>query len=210
MIRVLLVDDHHVVLAGLSRLLEGVPDIEVVGEASGGLEAIGLVGQLRPDVVVMDLSMPGVDGIAATARITADRPDVRVLVLTSSVEHERVLAAFDAGACGYLLKESEPNVLVEGIRSAARSESPLDPRAARALLLERSSAPAPRLSRREVEVLELVAQGLLNKQIARTLHIGEKTVKAHLTSIFQRIGVSDRRQAAQWALRNGIGSAREV
>jgi DNA-binding NarL/FixJ family response regulator len=155
----------------------------------------------------MDLQMPGIDGVAATRQIVASGAESQVVVLTSFSDSERIVAALDAGAIGYLLKDTEPEELLEGVRAAARGESPLNPRAARQLLTARASTPVLTvdLTPRELEVLGLVRQGLANKQIARRLGITERTVKAHLTSTFQRIGVSDRTQAALWAERNRLG-----
>ncbi|MDX6357967.1 MAG: hypothetical protein QOH37_1021 [Nocardioidaceae bacterium] len=205
-IRVVIVDDHAVLRAGLEQLLGGQPDLEVVGTAASGAEAIELVRELRPDVVLMDLQMPGIDGVAATREIVADKL-ADVLVLTSYSDAERIVGALDAGAMGYLLKDAEPDEVLTGIRAVARGESPINPRAARELLGARRTTPAAgaELTPRETEVLVLVRQGLANKQIARRLGISERTVKAHLTSAFQRIGVVDRTQAALWAERNGLG-----
>jgi len=203
-IRVLLADDHVLVRAGLERLLGGVADIEVVGVASDGSEAVELAVQERPDVVLMDLEMPVLDGIEATRRIVAEVDGVAVVILTSFADRERILRALDAGAIGYLLKDAEPDELVRGIHVAARGESPLAPKAAHAILRARSEQQAVTLSVREREVLACVAEGLQNKQIARRLEISEKTVKAHLTSVFSQIGVTDRTQAALWAQRNGL------
>src|SRR5204863_940937 len=165
-------------------------------------EAIALAGEYQPDVVLMDLSMPGVDGIEATRRLMAEQPESRVVILTSFSDRERILDALDAGAVGYLLKDAEPDELLRGVRAAARGESPLAPKAAQAVLEARAqSRPAADLTARERDVLELVADGLANKQIARRLGIAEKTVKTHLTNVFQRIGVTDRTQAALWARR---------
>jgi DNA-binding NarL/FixJ family response regulator len=207
-IRVLIVDDHAVLRSGLEQLLGGQPDLEVVGTAASGGEAIELARQLRPDVVLMDLQMPGVDGVSATREIVgAELADV--LVLTSYSDAERIIGALDAGAMGYLLKDAEPDEVLHGIRAVARGESPINPRAARQLLGARrtTGAAAAELTPRESEVLVLVRQGLANKQIARRLGISERTVKAHLTSAFQRIGVVDRTQAALWAERNGLGES---
>ena len=207
MIRVLLVDDHAVVRHGLKQLLATDAEIEVVGMAADGEEAVDLVRRHRPDVVLMDLAMPGLDGIGATRSIVGEHPDVRVVVLTSFGDESRIIAALDAGAQGYLLKHTEPDALVEAVRSANAGLAPLDPRAGRALLnRQRERQIRAELSQREREVLELVTQGLANKQIARRLGISERTVKAHLTNIFQRIGVTDRTQAALWAERNGLGT----
>lgn len=210
MIRVVLVDDHAMVRRGLQQLLDGVDGIEVVGSASDGAEAVTLVQQARPNVVLMDLQMPGTDGVSATRQIIQQLPDTQVVVLTSFSDRERIVAALDAGAIGYLLKDAEPEELVAGITAAAKGGSPLHPRAARELLADRSATTAKRtteisLTPRESEVLSLVRQGMANKQIARRLGISERTVKAHLTSLFQRIGVADRTQAAIWAEHNDVG-----
>ncbi len=202
-IRVLLADDHQMVRAGLHQLLEGAADIVVVGAAADGAEAVELARTLTPDVVLMDLVMPVVDGVEATRRILAASKHCQVVILTSFSDRERIVDALDAGAIGYLLKDVEPADLLRGVRSAARGESPLDPKAARALLTSRTD-PGTELTSRETEVLRLVRRGMANKQIARSLGISERTVKAHLTSTFQRIGVTDRVQAALWAERNGL------
>jgi DNA-binding NarL/FixJ family response regulator len=200
MIRVVIADDHAVVRSGLERLLETADDVTVVGSAADGTEAIELVDRVEPDVVLMDLSMPGMDGVAATAAITHAHPGVAVVVLTSFSEPSRINAALEAGAIGYQLKDASPDELLAAVRAAAAGGAPLDPRAAR-VLLDRTtrSQGAAVLSGREREVLSLVRQGLANKQIARRLGIAERTVKAHMTNIFGRIGVSDRTQAALWA-----------
>jgi DNA-binding NarL/FixJ family response regulator len=203
-IRVLVVDDHHVVRAGLAQLLEGAEDVEVAGAAAGGAEAVAGLEETRPDVVLMDLSMPGMDGIEATQAVLAARPETRVVMLTSFTDRERILAALDAGATGYLLKDAEPDELLRGIRAAAQGESPLAPKAATTVLSARAERRDAELTAREQEVLRLVGAGLPNKLIARELEISEKTVKAHLTNVFQTIGVTDRTQAALWAHRHGI------
>jgi DNA-binding NarL/FixJ family response regulator len=201
-IRLLLADDHAVVRDGLRQLLSQVDGLEVVATAADGEEAIGLAERHGPDVVLMDLEMPVLSGSEATRRIVAARPETRVVVLTSFADRERILEALDAGAVGYLLKDAEPDELVRGIRAAARGESPLAPRAATAVLQARAARPAePELSRREREVLELLGEGLPNKLIARRLGISEKTVKAHITRIFEALGVTDRTQAALWLQR---------
>jgi len=206
MIRVVIVDDHAVLRAGLQQMLAGEDDLEVVGVAADGAEAVDVVRRLRPDVVLMDLQMPGVDGVSATRTIVGEEL-ADVLVLTSYSDAERIVGALDAGAMGYLLKDAEPDEVLRGIRAVARGESPINPRAARELLGSRrtTSTAAADLTPRETEVLSLVREGLANKQIARRLGISERTVKAHLTSTFQRIGVVDRTQAALWAERNGVG-----
>jgi DNA-binding NarL/FixJ family response regulator len=202
-IRVVLVDDHAVIRAGLQQLLAGTDDIEVVGQAQNGVEALEVVRETRPDVVLMDLQMPGVDGVAATRMINTESL-ADVLVLTSYSDSERIVAALDAGAVGYLLKDADPEDVLQGIRTVSRGGSPIHPLAARTLLGTRAGSPQVQLTTRETEVLRLVREGLANKQIARRLAISERTVKAHLTSAFSRIGVADRTQAAVWAERNGI------
>jgi DNA-binding NarL/FixJ family response regulator len=216
MIRVVVADDHAVVRRGLTGLIESTDDLVVVGVARDGREAVALVRELRPDVAVMDLQMPVMDGVEATRAILGDASGTEVLVLTSFSDHARIDAAIGAGAVGYLLKDAEPEALLDGIRAVARGESPLDPRAARRLLSRTAHDRAGRdpsasdgagLSPREAEVLRLVVEGLLNKQIAARLGITERTVKAHLTSAYQRIGVADRTQAALWAQRHDLGGA---
>lgn len=211
MIRIVVCDDHGVVRAGLEQLIATFDDVEVVASAAGGEEAVAAVAAHAPDVLLMDLEMPSPDGIETTRRIRASGSEVPIVILTSFSDRPRILAALDAGAVGYLLKDATPAELESGIRAAARGESPLHPRAASALLSAGvRSAPAPAapaggLSSREREVLALVVEGLPNKLIARRLEISEKTVKAHLTSVFRTIGVDDRTQAAMWATRNGFG-----
>jgi DNA-binding NarL/FixJ family response regulator len=199
MIRVLLADDHGVVRDGLARLLGSVPDIEVVAAAADGDQAVELAREHRPDVVLMDLRMPGMDGSEATRRLLESDPAMNVVILTSFSERDEILGALDAGAIGYLLKDAEPDELIRGVRAAAHGDSPLDPKAARTLIGSRNTSQSHPLTDREQEVLQLVARGLPNKLIARELGISEKTVKAHLTTVFQRIGVTDRVQAAMWA-----------
>ena len=203
MIRLLIADDHAIVRQGLERLFATAEDVALVGMAADGESAVRLVAAYQPDVVLMDLSMPGTDGVEATRRISAEHPDVRVVVLTSFGDESRIHDALDAGAVGYLLKHTQPDDLIEAVRSAHAGGVPLDPRAGRVLLEMRRHRPAATdLSPRESEVLLLVSQGLANKQIARRLEIRERTVKAHLTNVFQRIGVADRVQAALWARDN--------
>jgi DNA-binding NarL/FixJ family response regulator len=205
LIGVLIVDDHAVVRAGLEQLLQTAEDIELRGSAGDGAQALAMVLEREPDVVLMDLSMPGIDGVEATATIRAARPATRVVVLTSFSDRDRILSALDAGAIGYLLKDAEPADLLAGIRAAARDESPLSPKAARAVLDRQSGRrPAADMTDRERQVLALVGAGLANKIIARRLNISEKTVKAHLTSIFRQIDVTDRTQAALWAREHGL------
>jgi DNA-binding NarL/FixJ family response regulator len=203
MIRVLITDDHAIVRTGLAQLLGTTDDLTLVGEATDGTAAVQMTAELHPDVVLMDLSMPGVDGVQATANILAQQPEVHILVLTSFSDQSRILDALEAGAEGYLLKHSEPEVILAGIREVMSGGSPLDPKAARALLNHRRSAePGVHLTGREREVLKMVGDGHPNKTIARRLGITERTVKAHLTSVYQRLGVTDRTQAALWAQRH--------
>jgi DNA-binding NarL/FixJ family response regulator len=205
MIRLLIADDHAVVRTGLERLVATFDGIELVGSAADGRDAVEQCERTGPDVVLMDLEMPDLDGIEATRRIGTAQPDVAVVVLTSFSDREQILRALDAGAVGYLLKDAEPAEIEKAVRAAARGEAPLDPRAGRALLQARTTpSPLEALSDREREVLALVARGLPNKLIARELAISEKTVKAHLTQVFRAIGVTDRTQAALWAARNGL------
>jgi DNA-binding NarL/FixJ family response regulator len=202
-IDVLIVDDHTLMRVGLRGLISAAEDMQVVGLAADGVEALEALTTVTPDVVLMDLSMPVMDGVAATRQITAEHPEVAVLVLTSFSDQQRVLETLDAGAIGYVLKDTDPANLLEAIRAAARGHSPLDPQVARTILhSRRAPAPVAELTEREQEVLELVGRGLANKQIARALGIREGTVKAHLTSVFQRIGVRDRTSAALWARTN--------
>lgn len=205
MIRVLIADDHAVVRTGLAQLVGTFEGVELVGATANGAEAVALTAERSPDVVLMDLEMPELDGIEATRLIKTASAEVAVVILTSFSDRGRILHALDAGAAGYLLKDAEPDEIKRAIEAAARGEAPLDPRAARALLSARqAAAPADSLSEREREVLLMVAEGLPNKLIAQRLAISEKTVKAHLTSVFRQIGVTDRTQAALWVERSGL------
>ena len=199
MIRVLVVDDHQLVRVGLITLLEAAPDIQVAGEAANGQQAIEAAAATTPDVVLMDLSMPVLDGVAATRLLLAERPDTRVVALTSFSDRQRVTDILAAGATGYVLKDCRPDELLAAVRAAADGHVPLDPRVAAALLPTREPPLADQLSEREKQVLRLVATGLANKQIARRLGIAESTVKVHTGNIFRRIGVTDRTSAALWA-----------
>jgi DNA-binding NarL/FixJ family response regulator len=204
-IRLVIVDDHPLVRRGLCELFSEDGAFEVLEAVADGEQAVSTVLARQPDVVLMDISMPGMDGIEATRRLLAVRPETRVVMLTSFADHERVMEALDSGAVGYILKEAESDELLRGVRAAAAGDSPLSPRAARALLTaRRGRRPFEELTSRELDVLKLVARGLSNKQIAWRLAISEKTVKAHMTSIFGRIGVADRTQAALWAQRHGV------
>ncbi|MBY8874259.1 response regulator transcription factor [Micromonospora sp. PLK6-60] len=205
MIRVLLVDDQHLIRAGLRMLCDAQPDIEVVGEADNGREAITLATRLVPDVVVMDLRMPGVDGITATTRILADRPATRVLVLTTFGDDDHLYPALTAGACGFLLKDAPPTDLLDGIRRAAVGDSPFSQDVLRRLVQRavhaRPEAPRPveGLTAREQDVLDLVAEGLSNTEIADRLHIGVTTVKTHITSLMAKTGSPNRVRLALFA-----------
>lgn len=200
MIRVLLVDDHRLVRAGLTSLLATAGDVEVVGEAADGAEALEQVAATTPDVVLMDLSMPVMDGVAATRALRTSHPDARVVVLSSFSDRARVREAVAAGATGYVLKDCTPDELLAAVRSAADGHAPLDPRVAAVLLPGHEAAsPAEQLSDRERQVLRLAGKGLANKQIGRELGISERTVKVHLGNVFRRIGVTDRTSAALWA-----------
>jgi DNA-binding NarL/FixJ family response regulator len=197
-IRIVLVDDHPLVRAGLSALLAAAADMSVVGEAADGAQAVLVTAQASADVVLMDLSMPVMDGVAATRKVLEANPHTRVVVLSSFSDRARVREAINAGATGYVLKDSSPEEVLSAVRAAAAGHAPLDPRVAGALLPS-GQGPAATLSHREKEVLRLASRGLANKQIARTLGIAERTVKVHLGSVFRRIGVSDRTSAALWA-----------
>jgi DNA-binding NarL/FixJ family response regulator len=201
---VLLVDDHQLLGVGLTNLLHAAGDLVVVGQALDGAQAVEMARELQPHVVLMDLSMPTMDGVEATRLIRDSVPDTRVLVLTSFSDTPRVRGAMQAGAIGYLLKDCDPPTLVEAIRSAARGHSPLDPRVA-GNLLPSGRSDVPQLSPREREILALVAEGMLNKQIARRLGIAEHTVKIQLGNAFRRIGVSDRTSAALWVREHRTG-----
>jgi DNA-binding NarL/FixJ family response regulator len=205
MIRLLIADDHPLVRNALTQLLGTVEDIEVVATTANGREAVTMALETSPDVVLMDLEMPELNGMEATRELVAADPSARVVILTTFSDRENIMGALDAGALGYLLKDAEPEEIIRGVRSAARGDSPLAPRAAREMISQRSEAAVDTgLSARETEVLALVGEGLQNKLIARRLEISEKTVKAHLTSVFAQIGVSDRTQAALWARRHNI------
>jgi DNA-binding NarL/FixJ family response regulator len=211
MIRVLLVDDQHLIRAGLRMLCDAQPDIEVVGEADNGREAISLATRLVPDVVVMDLRMPGIDGITATSRILADRPATRVLVLTTFGDDDHLYPALTAGAVGFMLKDAPPADLLDGIRRAAAGDSPFSPDVLRRLVQRavhaRTETPPPvhGLTAREQDVLNLVAEGLSNTEIADRLHIGVTTVKTHITSLMTKTDSPNRVRLALFA--HGLGGS---
>jgi two-component system, NarL family, response regulator LiaR len=205
-IRVLLVDDHPVVRQGLRALLSTQDGIDVVGEAGDGEAAVAAAERLSPDVVLMDVVMPGIDGVEALRRIGGRRPQTRVVMLTSYADERRAMEAVDAGASGFLLKDASPRDVVAAIRAAHRGEAILHPSVAAKLLAERRRPPAAHadLTARELEVLRLIARGLPNKQIAAELHVSEKTVKTHVSAILRKLAVADRTQAAMYAVRERL------
>ncbi len=210
-IRVLIVDDHTIVRKGIGALLATEPNIEVVGEAGDGQGAIAQALDLQPDVILMDLVMPGLDGIEATRRITARQPQARILVLTSFAADDKVFPAIKAGALGYLLKDSGPDDLVRAIHQVHRGEPSLEPAIASRLLYELAHPPSQELTRdplteREVEVLRLVAQGCSNREIADQLVVAELTVRTHVSNILGKLHLASRTQAALYALREGLAS----
>jgi DNA-binding NarL/FixJ family response regulator len=203
-VRLLIADDHPIVRASFEGMLAEKPDLEVVGEAGNGEEAVRLADQLRPDVVLMDLRMPEVDGVEAIGRIKEDHPHVHILVLTTYDSDADILRAIEAGATGYLLKDTPREELFRAIRAAARGEPVLAP-SVTARLMQRAKTPSQAaLSGREIEVLELVARGKSNRELARDLHLSEATVKSHLIHIFDKLGVTDRTAAVTVALERGI------
>ena len=206
MIRVLLVDDHAVVREGLRAFLELQEGIEVVGEAADGAEGLAEAERLRPDVVLMDLVMPGLDGVAAMRELRGRLPAARAIVLTSFLDEDRLLPALRAGAAGYLLKNAPPAEVARAVRAAHAGEAVLDPVVAARLVetLARDDEPLDRLTPREREVLVLLGRGFPNKQIARELHLSEKTVKTHVGHVLAKLGVADRTQAAVAAVRAGL------
>jgi DNA-binding NarL/FixJ family response regulator len=202
-LRLIVVDDHPVVREGLRAMLDAEPDLDVVGEAGSGEEAVRLAASLRPDVVLMDLRMPGMDGVAATGRITA-AGDARVLVVTTYDTDADILRAVEAGATGYLLKDTPRRELAEAVRAAARGETVLAPPVARALVSRVRLPAVDPPTRRELEVLAQVARGLSNAEVGRALHISEATVKTHLVRVFEKLGVSDRTAAVTSAYSQGL------
>jgi NarL family two-component system response regulator LiaR len=210
-LRVLIVDDHTIVRKGIRALLTEIAGIEVVGEAADGQEAVAQANRLHPDVILMDLAMPKMDGIEATRQIKASQPESRILVMTSFATDDKVFPAIKAGALGYLLKESAPEDLVEAIHQIHRGESSLHPIIARKVLEEithpSDAPPTPDpLTKREAEVLLLVAQGLSNQEIARKLYITDATVRSHVSNIMSKLHLASRIQAALYALREGLVS----
>lgn len=214
-IRVLLVDDHAVVRQGLRLFIEMQEDMEVVGEGTDGLEAVELAAQVDPDVILLDLLMPHLDGVEATRRILAHDPQARVLILSSFGEDDQVFPAIRAGAQGYLLKDIQPRELVQAIRATYQGQAQLHPAITRRLMTAVAGVPASRpaslppellaLTERERTVLGLIAQGLNNRQIAEQMVVGESTVKTHVSNILDKLGLEDRTRAAIWAWKHGLG-----
>jgi DNA-binding NarL/FixJ family response regulator len=204
-IRILLVDDHSVVRQGLRMFLSLDPDLEVIGEAENGAEAVKQTAKLKPDVVLMDLLMPIMDGITAIGEIRRDMPDTEVIALTSVLEDASVVGAVKAGAIGYLLKDTQSEELCRAIKAAAAGQVQLSPQAAARLMREVRAPESPEtLTERETDVLRLLAQGLANKEIAQQLSIGEKTVKTHVSNVLLKLNVRSRTQAALYAAQIGL------
>lgn len=207
-IRIVIADDHKIVRRGIRTFLELDPEMIVVGEAADGAEAVRLAHELRPDIVLMDLLMPVMDGVTATATIRRELPETEVLALTSVLEDASVVGAVRAGAIGYLLKDTEADALCRAIKAAVEGQVQLTPQAAARLMQVVSGPQSPQpLTERETEVLRLLAQGQANKQIARSLSIAEKTVKVHVSNILSKLGVQSRTQATLYAIRIGLVSA---
>lgn len=209
-IRVLLVDDHEMVRIGLAAVLDTEEGIEIVGEAGNGMDGLRLAKAYKPDVVLMDLVMEGMDGIETTRRLMEDQPDCKVIVLTSFLDDEKMYPVIEAGAFSYLLKTSRASEIADAIRAASRGQSVLESQVASKMMnrfrkpAQASSAPHEELTEREMEVLQLLAQGKSNQEIADELFIGIKTVKYHMTNLFGKLGVEDRTQAAIYAHRHGL------
>lgn len=203
-IRILVADDHQIVRSGIVALLQTASDVEVVGQAATGIEAAELAITLKPDLVLMDLRMPGIDGDAATARILAAQPGIRVLILTTYESDDSILRAIEAGANGYLLKAAPQEEILAGIRAVMRGEVALSPSVAAAIVKGMRQPAGPTLSPRETEVLGLVAKGLSNPRIAKALFVGEATVKTHLLHAFEKLDVNDRTRAVTRAMELGL------
>jgi two-component system, NarL family, response regulator LiaR len=214
-IRVLIVDDHSIVRKGIRALLSTERDLQVVGEAGNGAEAVAQAQALHPDVILMDLVMPKLDGIEATRQITAQQPGMRILVLTSFAADDKVFPAIKAGALGYLLKDTGPQELVQAIHQVYRGEPSLEPSIARKVLTELSATPqkpssVEPLTQRELDILRLIAQGCCNKEIAEQLVITEMTVRTHVSNILGKLHLASRTQAALYALKEGLASLEDV
>jgi len=207
-IRLILADDHHIVRKGLILFLHTQKDLEIIGEAENGLIAVELAKKLNPDIILMDLSMPVLDGIEATKAILAQNPEAKIMILTSFSDKDHVIPALEAGASGYQFKDSDPDQLVHAIRSLYQGEKQLDPKVTSSLLSylqgQKEHQPIQELTKREKEVLKEITLGKSNKEIAATLYITEKTVKTHISNILSKLGLQDRTQAALYAVRNGL------
>ncbi|GAB1807538.1 MULTISPECIES: response regulator [Priestia] len=209
-IKILIADDHHVVRKGLVFFLQTQPDLEIVGEASNGEEALKLATSLEPHIVLMDLSMPVLDGIEATKELKKQAPHIQVMILTSFSDQDHVIPALEAGASGYQLKESDPDELVAAIRKLMNGENQLHPKVTTHLLTRLTKSSEKKvnfidhLTKREKDVLKEIAKGKSNKEIGASLHITEKTVKTHVSNILSKLGVQDRTQAALYAVQHGI------
>jgi DNA-binding NarL/FixJ family response regulator len=209
-IKILIADDHHVVRKGLVFFLQTQPDLEIVGEASNGEEALKLATSLEPHIVLMDLSMPVLDGIEATKEFKKQAPHIKIMILTSFSDQDHVIPALEAGASGYQLKESDPDELVEAIRKLMNGENQLHPKVTTHLLTRLTKSSEKKvnfidhLTKREKDVLKEIAKGKSNKEIGASLHITEKTVKTHVSNILSKLGVQDRTQAALYAVQHGI------
>lgn len=214
-IQIIIADDHSIVRKGIRALLATEPDIQVIGEAADGKEVVAMAQQLHPDVILMDLVMPKMDGIAATAQISAIQPKSRILVLTSFAADDKVFPAIKAGALGYLLKDSSPEDLVRSIRQVAQGEPSLEPSIARKVLLEishpiKTELTVDPLSERELVVLRLIAQGRSNREIGEELFITEATVRTHVSNILSKLHLASRTQAALYALKEGLASLDDI
>jgi len=214
-IRLLITDDHSIVRKGIKALLATEKDMEVIGEAENGAEAVAKAAALKPDVVLMDLVMPEMDGIEATRRITSEQPGTRILVLTSFAADDKVFPAVKAGALGYLLKDSTPDQLLEAIRQVYRGEPSLEPSIARKVLQELShpaqgKQTAEPLTERELDVLRLIAQGMSNREIASKIFVAEWTVRSHVSNILGKLHLASRTQAALYALKSGLASLEDL
>ena len=204
LIRILICDDHPVVRSGLRGMIQSQPDLEVVADAADGTQAVALADRLRPDVVLMDLRMPGMDGVRATANIKSEHPEIHVLILTTYDTDADILRALEKGATGFVLKDEREDRLFDAIRETAKGRSPLAPGVASRLVERLRGETESHVSDREIEILMLVAQGQSNREIARELLISDSTVKAHMIHIFEKLGVDDRTAAVTTALRRGI------
>jgi DNA-binding NarL/FixJ family response regulator len=213
-IKVLIADDHHVVRRGLVFFLKTQPEIEIIGEAKNGLEAVEMMQTHQPDVVLMDLDMPVMNGIEATRQIKLNYPDVKIMILTSFSDQDHVIPAIEAGASGYQLKDIEPDILVQTITQLMKGEHQLHPKATSHLLTHLTNKnnterqPLEELTKRELEVLREIAKGKSNKEIASSLFITEKTVKTHVSNLLSKLELADRTQAALYAVRHGIAETK--